>query len=59
LLNFTTALTSTFWGLVFAIGFKGVTTTLFSKSELNSENFELLIKRIDAVSERGDSHETD
>lgn len=48
LLNFTTALTSTFWGLVFAIGFRGLTTNLASMIEQNSENFELLIRRIDA-----------
>ncbi|PKM57850.1 MAG: hypothetical protein CVU98_04025 [Firmicutes bacterium HGW-Firmicutes-3] len=57
ILNFTTALTSTFWGLVFAIGFKGINTTLLSKSELNSEDFELLIKRIDSINERGDFNE--
>lgn len=59
LLNFTTALTSTFWGLVFAIGFRGLTTNLASMMEQNSENFELLIRRIDAAGESsGECNET-
>lgn len=57
LLNFTTALTSTFWGLVFAILFRGLTTNLVSMMEQNVENFELLIRRIDGVNGMGDSIE--
>jgi len=55
--NFTTALTSTFWGLVFAILFKGLTTSLFSRNEQNSEDFELLVRRIDGgVSKSDETH---
>ncbi len=57
LINFTTALTSTFWGLVFAIGFKGASSMLIAQSEQNSEDFELLIKRVDMMSGVGDGHE--
>ncbi len=57
LFNFTTALTSTFWGLVFAIGYKGLTMNLMSVMEQNSENFELLIRRIDAAKGLGDVDE--
>jgi len=53
LINFTTALTSTFWGLVFAIAFKGMTTMLLAQNELNAENFELLIKRVDMINSSG------
>lgn len=55
--NFTTALTSTFWGLVFAIIFKGMTISLLSSNEQNSEDFELLIRRIDSVTRIGDLDE--
>lgn len=54
LLSFTTALTSTFWGLVFAITYKGITSNLVSMIEQNSENYELLIRRIDASKEAGE-----
>lgn len=57
LINFTTALTSTFWGLVFAIGFKGLTSMLMAQNEQNIENFELLIKRVDMMNSTGDAHE--
>ena len=57
LINFTTALTSTFWGLVFAIGFKGMTSMLLAQNELNAENFELLIKRVDMMNSSGGKHE--
>lgn len=57
LINFTTALTSTFWGLVFAIGFKGLTSMLVVQNEQNFENFELLIKRVDMMNSAGDGHE--
>lgn len=57
LFNFTTALTSTFWGLVMAITFKGLTTNLVSGSEQNSENFELLVRRIDSAKGLGDVDE--
>lgn len=57
LINFTTALTSTFWGLVFAIGFKGMTSMLVAQNEQNIENFDLLIKRVDMMNSAGDGHE--
>lgn len=57
LINFTTALTSTFWGLVFAIAFKGITSMLLAQNELNAENFELLIKRVDMINSSGGIHE--
>lgn len=57
LLNFTTALTSTFWGLVFAIGYKGASSMLMAQSDENGENFELLIRRVDMMNS-GDVHET-
>ena len=57
LLNFTTALTSTFWGLVCAIGFKGFTAMLVAQSEENAENFELLIMRVDMMKGAETVHE--
>lgn len=57
MINFTTALTSTFWGLVFSIGFKGGSAMLLAQYEQNSENFELLIKRMDTVKVMGDVDE--
>lgn len=57
LINFTTALTSTFWGLVFAIGFKGMTSMLLAQNEQNAENFELLIKRVDMMNSSGGKDE--
>ena len=57
LINFTTALTSTFWGLVFAIAFKGLSSMLVAQNEQNAENFELLIKRVDMMNSTGDGHE--
>lgn len=56
LINFTTALTSTFWGLVFSIGFKGLTSMLVAQNEQNIENFELLIMRVDRMNSLGDDH---
>lgn len=53
--NFTTALTSTFWGMVFAIVYKGLSTNLISSMEQNSESFELLIRRIDSATASGES----
>ncbi len=57
LINFTTALTSTFWGLVFAIAYKGLTSMLMAQNEQNAENFELLIKRVDMMNTVGDALE--
>ena len=45
--NFSSALTSTFWGLIFAIAFKGVNGLISSKIETNSEILSLLFTRID------------
>lgn len=45
--HFTAALTSTFWGLVFVIIFKGIDGIISSKIETNSEVLLLLFNRID------------
>ncbi|NDL67156.1 MotA/TolQ/ExbB proton channel family protein [Anaerotalea alkaliphila] len=47
LLNFTRALTSTFWGLIFAILFKSIDGFIFAKVDENEADFNLLINRID------------
>lgn len=55
--NFTIALTSTFWGLVFAIGFKaadGIVAPMFYQ---NSENLQLIYERIDMAFGEGYIHE--
>ena len=44
--NFCTALTSTFWGLVFAIAFKICDAFLTSRMEDNDKNVTLLLSRI-------------
>ncbi len=54
--NFTTALTSTFWGLIFAIGFKAVDGFVGAKIEENEADFNLLITRIDYIT-KGDENE--
>lgn len=58
MMNFTTALTSTFWGLIFAIAFKAVDATVVMDHESNEESFQLLIKRIDTTVKVEDVHET-
>ncbi|WZL80082.1 MotA/TolQ/ExbB proton channel family protein [Vallitaleaceae bacterium 9-2] len=45
--NFTLALTSTFWGLVFAIIFKAIDGMLAPVFYQNQENLQLLYERID------------
>lgn len=55
-LNFTTALTSTFWGLVFALVFKAVDATLAPMVEQNQENLKLILERMDQVSRIEDAH---
>jgi chemotaxis protein MotA len=47
IVNFSSALTSTFWGLVFAIIFKAIYGIISSKVETNAELMSLLINRID------------
>lgn len=56
--NFTTALTSTFWGLVCAIIFKAIDGTIYPKIALNDDSFNLLINRIDQYTSKGDADET-
>lgn len=58
MLNFTTALTSTFWGLVCAIVFKAIDGTISSKIAFNEDNFNLLINRIDKYTSKDDDNET-
>ncbi|MBC7961254.1 MAG: MotA/TolQ/ExbB proton channel family protein, partial [Vallitaleaceae bacterium] len=55
-INFTTALTSTLWGLIFAIGFKTVDGVIGAKVEENEADFNLLINRIDHIT-KGDVDE--
>ncbi len=55
--NFTTALTSTFWGLVCAIIFKAIDGTIYPKIALNDDSFNLLINRIDQYTSKGDADE--
>ncbi|GKX28036.1 hypothetical protein SH1V18_05160 [Vallitalea longa] len=57
MLNFTTALTSTFWGLVCAIIFKAIDGTISPKIAFNDDNFNLLINRIDRYTNKGDENE--
>ncbi|MDK2801494.1 MAG: hypothetical protein PWP27_1229 [Clostridiales bacterium] len=45
--NFSTALTSTFWGLICAIIFKFLESRIISTVEYNNESLNLLISRID------------
>ncbi|NMA84197.1 MAG: hypothetical protein GX962_10095 [Epulopiscium sp.] len=47
MVNFTTALTSTFWGLIWAIVCKSLEGWIASRVSYNDENFALLIQRID------------
>lgn len=47
-LQFTSALTSTFWGLVCALVFKGFDAVLRTKVEQNEENLKLILERIDS-----------
>ncbi len=54
-LQFTSALTSTFWGLVFALIFKAIDAPLSTEVEENGENLKLIFDRIDALEA---SHET-
>lgn len=58
-LNFTVALTSTFWGLVFALAFKAVDATLYPMVEQNRENLKMLLERVDLYSDGGRSHGTE
>jgi len=47
MLNFTTALTSTFWGLIWAIVCKSLEGFIASRVAYNEESFSLLLQRID------------
>lgn len=58
ILNFTSALTSTFWGLTFALIFKAFDALLRTSVEQNEENLKLLFERLDEYVLSEDSHET-
>lgn len=47
--NFFAALTSTFWGLVFAIGFKLADGYLSSRVEINAQQLRMLLEQRDKV----------
>ena len=47
IINFSTALTSTFWGLVSAIVFKAISGLLHSRVATNDEMIQILFTRID------------
>jgi chemotaxis protein MotA len=47
--NFTIALTSTFWGLVFSIGFKAFDGILAPDFYQNQENLQLIYERMDTA----------
>lgn len=47
MMSFSTALTSTFWGLIFAIIYKALGGIMSSKTETNKEILNLLFNRID------------
>ncbi|NLP45557.1 MAG: MotA/TolQ/ExbB proton channel family protein [Epulopiscium sp.] len=51
--NFATALTSTFWGLIWAIVCKGLEGWITSRVYYNEENFTLLLQRIDQYQSTG------
>jgi chemotaxis protein MotA len=55
--NFTVALTSTFWGLVFAIIYKAVDGVIAPKFAQNGENIELIFERLDMALGEGYVHE--
>lgn len=52
-LSFTVALTSTFWGLLCALGFKAVDAVLAPMVEQNQENLKMLLERLDHFEEWG------
>lgn len=52
MINFSAALTSTFWGLVFAILFKAIDARISSQITFNQENFNLLFRRLDEYLEK-------
>lgn len=56
--NFTIALTSTFWGLIFAIGFKAVDGIVAPMFYQNSENLQLIYERLDMALGEGYIHES-
>lgn len=57
IMNFTLALTSTFWGLIFALIFKAVDAHLNPIVEQNQENLKLIFERIDLATRLEDAHE--
>jgi biopolymer transport protein ExbB len=57
MMNFTAALTSTFWGLLFAIFFKAFDGYIGHLVQQNEANINLLLERIDKYNERGDINE--
>lgn len=57
IMNFTIALTSTFWGLIFALVFKAIDAGLNPIVEQNQENLKLIFERIDLATRLEDAHE--
>ncbi len=55
--NFTIALTSTFWGLVFSIGFRALDGMLAPVFYQNQENLQLIYERMDLASRKDDEDE--
>ncbi len=55
--NFTIALTSTFWGLIFSIGFRALDGMLAPVFYQNQENLQLIYERMDLASRKGDEDE--
>ncbi|MDO4799178.1 MAG: MotA/TolQ/ExbB proton channel family protein [Bacillota bacterium] len=49
IVSFTVALTSTFWGLVFALIFRSLDTTLAPAAESNEQGLKMLLERLDST----------
>lgn len=57
-LQFTSALTSTFWGLLFALIFKGFDALLRTAVEQNDEHLKLILDRVDHYARAEAKNET-
>ena len=57
-LNFTVALTSTFWGLLCALSFKAVDAMLAPRITQNRDHLKLLLERLDHFEEWGNRDES-
>ncbi len=55
--NFTIALTSTFWGLVFSIGFRALDGMIAPVFYQNQENLQLIYERMDIASRKDNNDE--